>query len=171
MKCEKCGKRESVVHVQQVIGNETVDMHLCGACAHEKGISKRSDKIDLSLSQLLTGLLELKGGSEETEVETTECPTCGMKVTNFKKEGRLGCPDCYTSFASVIRGVHKRLSGVSRHKGKLPQKLRTYKELLVDRERLRGQLDNAVEREDYETAAILRDQIREIEKVDRIENG
>jgi protein arginine kinase activator len=165
MKCEICGKRESVVHLQQAIGNETIDMHICEVCAHGKGISKRSDKIELSLSQLLTGLLDLKA-DKEIEPTNSECPICGMKVTEFKKEGRLGCPDCYVSFVSEIRGVHKRLSGVTRHKGKLPQKLSSYKELLIDRERLRSQLETAVTQEDYETAAIVRDQIREIESRD-----
>jgi len=163
MKCELCGKRESVVHVQQAIGNETVDIYLCEECAHEKGISSSSDKVDLSLTQLLTGLLDFKRAGE-IEEEVSECPTCGLSVQEFKKDGFLGCPDCYASFASHIRGVHKRLSGMSRHRGKLPRKLLTYKELLVDRERLKSRLTDAVTREDYETAAVIRDQIRELEK-------
>ena len=169
MKCELCGKREAMVHVQQAIGNETIDIHLCDECAFEKGISKRSDKAELSLTQLLTGLLDLKGGGEPGEEpgeEVSECPTCGMHVSEFKKDGRLGCPDCYTSFASHIRSVHKRLSGMTRHRGKLPQKLLTYKELLVDRERLKSQLEGAVKREDYESAAVIRDQIRALESGD-----
>jgi len=162
MKCELCGKREAVIHVQQAIGNESLDIHLCEVCAHEKGISERSDKIDLSLTQLLTGLLDLKREGEEGE-ESGECPTCGMIVSEFKKDGRLGCPDCYASFASHIRRVHKRLSGAIRHRGKLPQSLLSYKELLMDKERLKTQLHDAVSQEDYETAAVIRDQIREIE--------
>jgi protein arginine kinase activator len=167
MKCEICGKRESVVHVQQVIGNETMDLHLCEVCAHEKGISKRSDKVELSLSSLLTGLMDIRG-EKQLESGVAECPTCGLKVSDFKNEGRLGCPDCYVSFAPEIKAVHKRLSGGARHKGKLPQKLRNYKELLVDRERLRGQLEAAVAEEDYETAAVLRDRIKAIENRNEI---
>ncbi len=162
MKCELCGKRESVVHVQQAIGNESLDIHLCEVCAHEKGISRRSDKVDLSFTQLLTGLLDLKRDDTQAE-ETAECPTCGMKIAEFKKDGRLGCPDCYVSFASHIRGVHKRLSGATRHRGKLPQKLVSFKELLLDKERLKTQLTDAVGQEDYETAALIRDQIRALE--------
>jgi len=165
VKCEICGKRESVVHVQQAIGNETIDIHLCEVCAHEKGISRQSDKIDLSLAQLLTGLLDVKRGTEAEE-ETTECPTCGMSLAEFKKDGRLGCPDCYVSFASHIRSVHKRLSGMTRHRGKLPKKLSSYKELLIDRERLKSRLDDAITQEDYETAAVIRDQIRALENSD-----
>ena len=162
MKCELCGKRESVVHVQQAIGNESLDIHLCEVCAHEKGISRQSDKVDLSLTQLLTGLLDLKHDDEGGE-EVGECPTCGMTISEFKKDGRLGCPDCYASFATHIRGVHKRLSGATRHRGKLPQSLLSFKELLVDKERLKTQLNDAVSQEDYETAAVIRDQIRALE--------
>lgn len=162
MKCELCGKRESVVHVQQAIGNESLDIHLCEVCAHEKGISKRSDAVDLSLTHLLTGLLDLKREGDMGE-ESGECPTCGMVIAEFKKDGRLGCPDCYASFASHIRSVHKRLSGATRHRGKLPKTLLSYKELLVDKERLKTQLSDAVSQEDYETAAVIRDQIRALE--------
>lgn len=160
MKCELCGKRDSVVHIQQAIGNETVDIYLCEECAHEKGISKGSDVSDLSLTQLLTGLLDLKRSGEE---EIAECPTCGMSISEFKKDGFLGCPDCYLSFAPHIRGVHKRLSGMTHHRGKLPKKLLSYKELLIDREKLKSRLNDAVTREDYETAAVIRDQIRSLE--------
>ena len=162
MKCEVCRRRDSVIHVQQIIGNETMDMHLCEVCAHQKGISQKDDKIELSLSQLLTGLLKVRGGdAQETQ---DECPVCGMKNADFKKEGKLGCPECYTSFALEIRKMHNRLSGATRHRGKLPQSLKTYKELLIDRERLKAQLNDAVTNEDYETAAVLRDQIKSIEK-------
>lgn len=162
MKCEVCGTRESVIHVQQIIGNETVDVHLCEACAHEKGISQNNDKIELSLSQLLTGLLKVQEG--ESQDSQDECDVCGTKIADFKTEGRLGCPECYTTFATEIRKMHNHLSGTTRHRGKLPQSLKTYKELLIDRQRLKSQLTDAIKNEDYEAAAMLRDQIRSIEK-------
>ena len=162
MKCEVCGRRESVIHVQQIIGNETIDMHLCDICAQDRGVSQKDDKVELSLSQLLTGLLQVKeGGEQESQ---NECSTCGTKVADLRKEGRLGCPGCYASFASEIRKMHQRLSGAVRHRGKLPQSLKTYKELLIDRERLKSQLTDAVKNEDYETAAVLSDQIKSIER-------
>ncbi len=162
MKCEVCRRRDSVIHVQQIIGNETMDMHLCEDCAHRKGNYQKDDKIELSLSQLLTGLLKVREGDAQ-EIQD-ECPACGMKIADFKKEGKVGCPECYASFALEIRKMHSRLSGATRHRGKLPQSLKTYKELLIDRERLKSQLNDAVTNEDYETAAVLRDQIKSIEK-------
>jgi protein arginine kinase activator len=161
MKCEICKVRESAIHVKQVIGTETVDMHLCEVCAYEKGISRKDDKIELSLSQLLTGLLGSAGSSESEKLQ--ECPVCCMKFSQFRKDGRLGCPDCYNVFSDEIRSIHKKLSGVVRHKGKIPKKLLTFKALLIDMEKLKVKLSEAVKKEDYETAADLRDQIKLLE--------
>ncbi len=161
MKCEVCKLRESAIHVQQIIGDEKVDMYLCEVCAAEKGISKQADAIELSLSQLLTGLFS---AGSETAGDREVCPNCGTGIDVIRKEGRLGCPECYGSFTSEIRAFQKKLSGSIRHVGKLPKKLRAYKELIIDRHELKSRLDEAVQNEDYERAAVLRDQIREIER-------
>lgn len=162
MICELCGERDSVVHVQQVIGNQKVDIHLCEVCATEKGISRKDDKIELSLSQLLTGLLPEVERSEDPPVEV--CPSCGVRIEEFKKTGSLGCPTCYSSFAADIRELHRKLSGKASHSGKLPEKLLTYRSLLIDREKLKTKLDEAIRKEDYESAAAIRDRISAIER-------
>ncbi len=163
VKCEVCKQRESVIHIQQVIGDERVDMYLCEVCAHEKGVSQRDDKIELTVSQLLAGLLEGKA-EDDTERSVDECPSCGRNVSEVKADGRLGCPECYSSFATEIRAMQRNLSGSTQHKGKLPKRIKEYKELLIDRQNLKSELDEAVRNEDYETAAALRDRIREIER-------
>ncbi len=168
VKCEICKQRESVIHIQQVIGDERVDMYLCEVCAHEKGVSRSDEKIELTVSQLLAGLLE-ETRSSDTGRTVEECPTCGRKLLELRSDGRLGCPDCYNSFAAEIRAMQRNLSGSVRHKGKLPKKIREYKELLIDRENLRSELDEAVKNEDYEIAAALRDRIREIERRDNVD--
>lgn len=162
MKCEFCNERESIIHVQQIMGNDTVEVHLCENCAHDRGISRRDDKIELSLSQLLTGLVD--SGVNEPPKEKDSCPGCGMKIEEFRKEGLLGCAECYTSFGEEIRNLYKKISGTTRHQGKIPARLKTVKALIIDREKLKTQLDEAVNREDYEAAAVLRDQIRAIEQ-------
>ena len=162
MKCEICKERDSILHVQQTFGTEIVDMHLCEICAHERGISSNADKIELSLSHLLTGLLDIKDSNAGKKMNL-ECKTCGTKIEDFKKEGRLGCPGCYSVFAEEIRSVYKKMSVNVNHRGKLPKKLLTYKELLIDKAKLKELLKDAVNREDYEKAAIIRDQIQAIE--------
>jgi len=148
--------------VQQIIGDEKVDMYLCEVCAAEKGISRRSETVELSLSQLLTGLFE--AGHQDSESDLEVCPNCGTGIESLKKEGRLGCPECYASFASEIRAFQRKLSGSVQHIGKLPHKLKTYKELIIDRGELETRLEEAVKNEDYEKAAMLRDRIKEIER-------
>ena len=164
MKCQICKQRESVLHVQQIIGEEQVDMYLCDVCAREKGITKSDDSIELSLSQLLTGLFDESGGGAHVDEDKEICPVCGTSIHTFRKQGELGCPECYVSFSGELRSVQKKLTGSILHKGKIPGKLRAYKELIVDKHDLQVKLEEAVGNEDYETAARLRDQIREIDR-------
>ncbi len=162
-KCEICGEKTSTVHVQQVMGNEIIELNLCDACAQKKGISSNDDKIELSLSQLLTGLIDLKADAGE-EKSSESCPRCGQKLSEFRKEGRLGCAECYVAFKREIELFLENTVGTNRHRGKYPRRLLAYKSLLTDRERLQGKLKEAITREDYEEAAELRDEIRTIER-------
>ena len=153
-----------MIHVQQIIGEEHVDLYLCEVCAEERGIARSDDAIELSLSQLLTGLFTTKAGDQENEREVDTCPSCGTSIHTLQKEGRLGCPDCYACFTREIRSVQKKLTGSTQHVGKLPRKLMEYKELIIDRQTLQSRLDEAVAQEDYEAAAHIRDRIREIDE-------
>jgi protein arginine kinase activator len=163
MKCEICSERDAVIHVQQIIGGESVEVHLCADCANRRGISRSEDRIELSLSQLLSGLVGAEGAGPARPAPQ-ECSNCGLSLEDFRRTGRAGCPECYLCFREEISALHKELSGATRHTGKIPERLRSYKTLLIDREKLRAQLDEAVSREDYEAAAELRDRIQAIER-------
>ena len=153
------------MHVQQIMGEEVLELHLCEACAREKGISSHKDTLELSLGQLLTGLIDTRKGAASTE-ETETCPKCGRKLTDIRKEGILGCVFCYTHFHKEITAVLDRITGgASRHKGKFPARLLTYKALLLDKELLKKELTEALAEEDYEQAAIIRDRIRAVESI------
>ena len=161
MKCDMCKDREAAIHIQQIIGEETIDLHLCEQCAHEKGISSSNDKIELSLSELLTGLI----GSRDAKSEDAEkkCNTCGLLFRDFRREGFLGCPECYQSFREELVSLLRKMGGSPRHTGKIPNKLNRYKTYLFDRELLKKELEDAVREEEYEHAALLRDRIRELD--------
>ena len=163
MICELCKQRESVLHVQQIIGDERVNMYLCEICASEKGISQSDDKLELSISRLLTGLFGSGDGTDERGDQDT-CPACETNIVDLRNDGRLGCPECYMSFSSELRGMQKKLSGSVQHVGKLPKKIREYKELMLDKRHLQERLEAAVQNEDYEDAARLRDQIHDIDR-------
>lgn len=162
MKCELCKENDAVIHIQQIIGTETKEIHLCEVCAHENGISSKSDKIELSLNELLNGLIDFSPRTKQQG----RCSTCGTRLKEFRKSGTVGCPECYSSFREEIVSFLEEIAGTVQHKGKYPKKLQAYKALLVDKEILKKRLEEAVSNEDYETAAALRDRISYLESSD-----
>jgi protein arginine kinase activator len=160
MKCEICGARKAVIHIQQVIGKERVDLHMCEECALERGISGEGEHVELSISSMLNGLLDVRSLKERKNIT---CPQCGCTWDSIQKRDKLGCPECYTTFSREIRFLLEKMGAQSIHRGKLPKGLNTYKKVLVDVVKLKEGLREALKREDYEKAARIRDRIRELE--------
>ena len=133
-------------------------VNLCDACSKAKGVE---DPTGFALADLLLGI----GAAEEIEKgsPSQKCPVCGYTQADFKKTGRLGCSTCYATFAEGLNTLLKAMHKGTEHVGKLPQ--RAHKEIqLGDRMRaLTEHLQKAVAEENYETAASLRDQIKQLE--------
>ena len=162
MKCELCKENDAVIHIQQIIGSETKEVHLCEGCAHKNGISSDNDKIELSLTELLNGLIDFSPRTKRQE----SCPNCRTRLKDFRKSGMLGCPDCYSAFRDEIVSYLEEIAGTVGHRGKYPKRLKAFKALLVDKEILKKRLGEAVAAEDYEAAASLRDRINVLEASD-----
>ena len=163
MKCDICGKREAMVFIQQIMGGDKVEVHLCEVCAGERGISSEGEKFELSLSDLLSDLVNVKDAKGRPEPQV--CSNCGRSAEEITKTGVIGCAECYAVFAEQIRGVLDESGVPTRHLGKFPRRLRAFKTYLVDVARLKKGLREAVHREDYEKAAAIRDRIRELESL------
>ena len=131
-------------------------VNLCEACSKEKGVT---DPTGFALADLLLGL----GAAQEMERGGTvqKCPTCGFSQADFKKTGRLGCGACYQTFseglATLLKGMHKG----TEHIGKIPA--RALQSIQRDSQvrTLQRDLRKAVAAEDYESAARLRDQLKQ----------
>lgn len=160
MLCQSCGKNEAIVHHTRVVENEMQIQHLCQTCALEQGIDASAPQASAPLVDFLAQIG--KGVSEEDE--PGPCPTCGMTQSELKRLGRLGCADCYGHFETHLRSLLRRLHGGTQHVGKIPVMPDSDEE---DRkaqvQSLRRSLQRAVEAEDFEHAASLRDQIRRLE--------
>ena len=162
MLCEKCQKRPATVHMQQIIYGQITEMHLCQDCAAQ------SDS-PLSFEQFLHGLLDMFSGMQENvsqqkpETNNYRCSVCGLSFEDFKRTGKLGCAECYQSFRREMDPILKNIQGGNRHDGKYPQKAGI--SLLNRRkiDKLKVELVKAIEEEEYENAARLRDQIRGLE--------
>ena len=165
--CDICGEPGAVVHLTRVENDETTTTHLCEKCAAEKGIKTSVKSANLPLADFLAkmgedSLFETGGDPQED----LSCPFCGLSTGDFKRLGRLGCPQCYSTFEIYLRGLLRRIHGSTQHVGKvyLPPD-----PSISDREKrltaLRRKLSRAVEKEDFERAAEIRDEIRNLEPI------
>ena len=162
--CDICGQQGAVVHLTQVVNNETKTSHLCEQCAATKGIQNTTYSTNLHLADFLA-----KMGGEESQAaggpeEEATCPFCGLSTADFREVGRLGCPQCYPTFETYLRGLLRRIHGGTQHVGKVylpPDPSVSEREKRL--EALRRKLARAIDTEDFERAAELRDQIRTLE--------
>jgi protein arginine kinase activator len=131
---------------------------LCEECAKSKGMN---DPTAFSLADQLFGLgaaLEIEQAGGGTALK---CLACGFSQADFKKAGRLGCPECYETFAEPLGGLLKTMHKGTRHVGKVPEALRQNRDLSDRLKLLQKKLTKAIDREDFEEAAILRDEIKQ----------
>lgn len=164
MQCQICNKRAAVIHLTEITDGMRTEMHLCEHCAQQQGIAAKSH---ISINELLNGLLTVQPtedellGSSEREMA---CPHCGFTLHQFRKGGVLGCPHDYEVFEkSLLPLIEKAHNGRTNHCGKVPSRTPQDTKAEIERSNLRQQLQTAVQNEDYELAAKLRDQIDQLE--------
>ena len=136
-KCEICSA-PATVFLTQIINGKSTKFCLCAKCAQERG------------------LLDLQS------LPLTSCPICSFTLQDYKNVGRLGCSECYNVFEEEILPLLTQIQPDSHHHGKTPEraeKRETETHTISD---LEQQLSLAVAREDYERAAKLRDQIKQL---------
>src|SRR3989440_597032 len=166
MLCDICKQNVATVHLTQMVEGKTKKVDLCEACSKEKGVD---DPTGFSLADLLLGLGAAQEMAQAGAGSDLKCPTCGFTQADFKKTGRLGCADCYTTFAEGLEGLLKSMHKGTRHVGKVPQQLQQHKDYVERLNRLQKQLEKAIGDEDFEQAALLRDEIKQTrEKVDNL---
>src|SRR5882762_5366936 len=157
MLCCVCKEKEATVHLTQIAGDKMQKVDLCEECAKQKGVN---DPAGFSLADLLLGL----GASQEMEQATggteVKCPACGFTQADFKKAGRLGCAECYKTFAEGLEGLLKTMHKGTKHVGKVPQSLQQSRDLADRLKTLQKKLDKAVADEDFEQAAQVRDEMK-----------
>ncbi len=177
MQCDICGKKKATVHLTEIVDEQMSEMHLCEECARQKSSQMEQQ---FGLADLLAGLSDAgkPSSAKPEERSTLTCASCGLNYEDFRKFGRLGCGDCYVSFKEHLAGLLRKIHGSSRHLGKVPlsaargpsstgQGAAAVSAGLLPSENiedLKRQLSTAIEAEDFEKAATLRDKIRTMER-------
>ena len=187
MLCENCGQREATIHEVLIKGGTKVEKHVCEVCAQAAATQPPTN---LPISELISKYMVSPGVKSpaapasppgEESPGATVCPSCSMTVREFRQHGLLGCPACYSVFESVLAPLVERAhEGGVCHVGKTPRRALSsgrahgdVQKLLGDAQEradrlgaLRKQLTDAVEREQYERAAQLRDEMRRVASIE-----
>ncbi len=165
--CGECGAAEAVVHLTQIVDDVASVLHLCEGCAASRGVDQPSLPENSPLADFLSQMTDPEAGEtggDEDEV----CTFCGLALAGFRENGRLGCPHCYTVFAPYLKNLLRRIHGGVQHVGKMylpPDPTASERRMRI--EGLRRKLSYAIDAEDFERAAKLRDQIRSLEPATR----
>lgn len=167
MICEICKVNHATVHITTIKDGKKIDMNLCDECAR-KTESFYMDNI--SFQDFFEGLLDMTTKSQKIgAINDLTCPMCHMTYNEFRKSGKFGCFTCYKTFSANLAPIFKRIHGSANHAGKIP--IRSGAKLKITQKitHLKNELKDAIEKEEFEVAATLRDEIRILEKGDKNE--
>lgn len=169
MICQRCNNKEATVHLTKIVNNEKNEVYLCDECAKETGQLSFAGKNPFTFHNLLKGILNPDLSSYEQYQQELNCDFCGRSYRDFTRKGFFGCPQCYHTFSDKLDPIIKRVHGNIRHNGKIPKRKGGSLRIKREIEELRQDMQKAVNNEDFEKAAEIRDNIKKLESV--IENG
>ncbi|MEH7308334.1 UvrB/UvrC motif-containing protein [Neobacillus drentensis] len=172
MICQECNQRPAALHFTKIINGEKTEVHLCEKCAQEKGeMFIFNGESGFAFNNLLAGLLNIdptfqkQSQSPFHQEEILHCDVCSMTFPQFLKVGRFGCSHCYEAFKEQLNPVLRRLhSGNWTHNGKIPKRIGGSIHLRKQIEELKNMLKESIANEEFEKAAEIRDEIRQLEK-------
>ncbi|HEX4084149.1 MAG TPA: UvrB/UvrC motif-containing protein [Chthoniobacteraceae bacterium] len=159
MICDVCKTNEASVFLTQIVEGKMQKVNLCESCSKAKGVD---DPTGFALADLLLGL----GAAQEIERgsgASHRCAACGFSQADFKKTGRLGCAQCYETFSEGLTSLLKAMHKGTHHTGKVPARISRKLERETTLKTLQRDLQKAVADENYESAAQIRDQLRQLE--------
>jgi len=162
MKCQKCEK-PATFHITELTGDEPVERHLCETCVQSYLTQDEGQPASPTIGGVLAKQLKIGQAAEElAKLDKRTCPQCGISFLEFRNQGRLGCPHDYVYFEKELMPLIANIHGETAHTGKRPKSgggTDDRTELI----RMRREMKEAIEKEDYEQASQLRDKIRERE--------
>jgi protein arginine kinase activator len=161
MVCDTCREKDAVVHLTQIVDGAVSQIHLCEKCAAERGIETTVATPKHPLGDFLQAVQQQ---AAQLPGDAARCSYCGTSLRDFRASGRLGCAQCYGAFEQSLRELLRRVHGGIKHEG---WRHEDRDPDLISREytlgELRDRLKRAVEGEEFEEAAALRDKIRGLE--------
>lgn len=158
-KCSRCSK-PAILHITEIEQSEVQELHLCESCAQEYLSSSGPPPSTDSFPEKLA---EFASEHEMDELDQLVCPNCGITFREFRSQGRLGCPHDYIAFQRELTPLLENIHGETQHAGKFPKRAPKASQRQYRLIKLRSELRTAIEQENYEAAAGLRDEIQSLE--------
>jgi protein arginine kinase activator len=167
MTCEHCNSRPAEVVLTSIVDDEKTVRHVCRTCAAELGIEPDAESGTAEIVNL-----ENKSAEDATE-DALECPSCGLNWKQFKERYRVGCAVCYDAFRERMLPLLRKVHNSDSHSGKSisDAEVITAEDPVWVIDVLKRRMLGAVEREEFEEAARLRDQIDEAEQASKNERS
>ena len=169
MKCQQC-ERPATFHITELTGGKPQELHLCEehartylTAAPQAESSSGSGSMAAELAKQVHQMAIGQTAEELAQLDQQACPVCGITFYEFRSQGRLGCPHDYVAFEKQLEPLIVNVHGESEHVGKRPQRAAGSSEMRTQLIRLRREMKEAVEAENYERASQLRDEIRRAE--------
>ncbi|HSG99819.1 MAG TPA: UvrB/UvrC motif-containing protein [candidate division Zixibacteria bacterium] len=161
--CNNCGREtDGSVKITQIRGGQKTVVTLCRECASEMGFHNPLDQMPFPLAKILGSFVEHSMSQFTEEVSGAACPNCGMTFAQFSQQGRFGCGACYETFRPQLETILRKIHGHSIHRGKMPTQDGSTQISIREQERLESEYKLAIEREEFERAAELRDRLKDI---------
>lgn len=175
MLCPECNKREAEIHLTQIVNNKKITVSLCKQCAAQLGFHSPLDNMPFPLADLLTGMTKGFGQeAKQREFEKLECGSCGLRFDQFAQQGRFGCGDCYQAFRPQLESLMRKIHGASLHRGRNPGMSADSGDTQIapvqEEARVEEELRKAIEDEDFERAAELRDKLKMLREGFTVDN-
>lgn len=172
MLCEKCGKNEATIRYSEIVNGKKTEMALCGECAAAMGLGSDGGfglgdlfGAGTLFSNIFGAIPDARPQYGASHIEK-RCPVCGASMSEIAKRGKVGCAECYRTFKSELAPSIRRIHGDVKYVGDAPAKSEAENSLLEKKQKLeslRRELREAIEKEDFERAAEIRDSIRKID--------
>lgn len=163
MLCQNCGKKEAKTHLKKITNGETVELHLCPDCAFALGYTDVFSGFGINLSDFFGGFF---GDTPVSAIsnKTIRCEKCGSTFEDIAKSGKIGCADCYNLFYDKLLPSLQRIHGKTHHEGKLAKGAGEEVKRARKLTELKRKLNDAIDEQNFELAALIRDEIKEMEE-------
>lgn len=171
MICQNCGMKNATSHIHSVVNGVVNDKYLCPECAAKY---KAADFGENDIFKMLSALFR---DGDAPRKSTVRCDCCGADIEEISRTGRVGCGNCYKTFAKELAPTLIRIHGRTTHLGKRPDTAETAELAPEEKksadthediiEKMKKELAEAVKNEEYEKAALLRDKIRKEEEEEK----